>query len=100
MPQETAHRVEVEAAHHGVGGVRVSAIVEAHVIQTSESAKHPPASAEVVHGPVAPAVGKDELAATRQTLQHRPSGRWQLDRFRAGLGIGKDGAGAADPIPF
>ena len=34
------------------------AIVEAHVIQSGESAKHPPVSAEVVHGPVARRLGK------------------------------------------
>ena len=99
MTEQATDGVEVEAAHHGVGGQRMAAIVDAHVVEPDEGAQHLPAQAEVGYRAVALPVGKDERAGARECVEDGAGGRRKLDRLRSGLAIGQHRAGAAYPVP-
>ena len=79
MAEQAPDGVEVEAAHHRMGGERVAAVVEAHVVEPGERAQRQPARAEVGHRPVARAVGKHERAAARQGVEDGAGGRGKLN---------------------
>ena len=92
MTEQAPDGVEVEAAHHGVAGERMAAVVDADIFKPGKRAELVPARAEVGHRPGAPGIGKDVAGSARQDVEDGPGRGCKLDGLGTGLAVGQDRA--------